>query len=88
MDALAEVRNEESRLQDAGLLWASLVLVARSSIACPTAPVPPTSPPVAPSATRGVSIDLYCDHCGQDRHVEAFSYRKKKARKRVPHVLY
>jgi hypothetical protein len=32
MDALAEVRNEETRLQDASLLWISSVLAARSSV--------------------------------------------------------
>jgi hypothetical protein len=40
MDAFAEVCNEETRLQDAGLLWVSSVLVAHSSGARPTAIVP------------------------------------------------
>jgi hypothetical protein len=64
MDALAEVHNEETRLQDAGLLWVSSVLVARSLVAHPLAPVPPVSPLVASSVTRGASTDLHCDHCG------------------------
>jgi hypothetical protein len=81
IDAFAEVRNEETRLQDAGLLRVSSVLATHSSVPCPTAPVPPVSPSVAPSAARGVSIGLYCDHCGRDGHVEAFYYMKKKAQK-------
>jgi hypothetical protein len=85
MDALAEVRNEEAHLQDVGLLWVSLVLAARSSVAYPAALVPPASPPVAPSAARGVSTSLHYDHCGQDGHVETFCYRKKKAQKAQAH---
>jgi hypothetical protein len=69
MDALVEVHNEETRLHDAGLLWVSLVLAARSLIARRAAPVPPASPSVAMSAARGASIGLHCDHCGQDGHV-------------------
>jgi glutaredoxin len=79
MDALAEVHNEETRLQDAGLLWVSSVLVARSSVAHPTAFMPTTSSSVVSFAARDASIDLYCDHCGRDGHVNAFCYRKKKA---------
>jgi hypothetical protein len=78
MDAPTEVHNEETHLQDADLLRASSVLAARSSIACPAAPMPPASPLVAPSAAHGVSTGLHCDHCGRDGHVEAFCYRKKK----------
>jgi hypothetical protein len=85
MDALAELRNEETCLHDAGLLQVSSVLAARSSVTHPTAPVPPTSPPVAPSATRGASTILHCDHCGQDGHVDVFCYRKKKAQKAQTH---
>jgi hypothetical protein len=81
MDALAEVRNEETRLQDAGFLLVSSVLAARSSVARPMALVPLASPLVVPSAARGVSTGLHCDHCGRDRHVDAFCYRKKKAQK-------
>jgi hypothetical protein len=84
MDALAEVRNEEVRLRDAGLLQSATVLVvcsstSRSSSARPTASVPLVSPPVVPAAARGKSGGLHCDHCGHDGHVEAFCYRKKKA---------
>jgi hypothetical protein len=69
MDALAEVRNEETHLCDAGLLQSSTVLDARSSVghsltARPTAPVPLASPPIVPSATRGESVGLHYDHCG------------------------
>jgi hypothetical protein len=83
MDALAEVRNEEVHLRDAGLLQAATVLAARSSAsryssARPTASVPLASPPVVPPTARG---GLHCDHCGHDGHVEVFCYRKKKAQK-------
>jgi hypothetical protein len=81
MDALAEIHNEEIRLQDAGLLRSSSILAARSSAARPVALVPLASPPVVPTAARGESVGLHCDHYGRDRHVEAFCYRKKKAQK-------
>jgi hypothetical protein len=84
MDALAQVRNEETRLQDVGLLRVSSVLVARSS-AARHAPVPLASPLVAPSVARGASTGLCCDQCGRDGHVEAFCYRKKKAQKAQAH---
>jgi hypothetical protein len=85
MDAPTKVRNVETHLQDAGLLRVSSVLAARSSIACLAAPVPSASHLVAPSATRGESTGLYCDHCGRDGHVEVFCYRKKKAQKAQAH---
>jgi hypothetical protein len=86
MDALAEVRNEETRLRDAGLLQSTTILVARSSTdrsssARPTALVPLASPPVVPLAACVESVGLHCDHCGRDGHVEALCYRKKKAQK-------
>jgi hypothetical protein len=81
MNALVEVRNEETHLQNASLLQVSSVLATRSSIARLATPMPPTSPPVAPSAARGVISGLHCDHCGRDGHVDAFCYRKKKAQK-------
>jgi hypothetical protein len=85
IDALAEVRNKETRLQDVGLLRVSSALIARSSVARPAATVLSVSPPVAPSAAHGASTGLHCDHCGWDRHVEAFCYRKKKAQKAQAH---
>jgi hypothetical protein len=86
MDTLVEVHNEETHLCDDGLLQFATVLVARSSVAYsssahPAAPLPLASPPVVPAATRGESVGIHCDHCGQDRHVEAFCYRKRKAQK-------
>jgi hypothetical protein len=81
MDALAEVHNEETRLQDTDLLQVSSVLVARSSVARPAAPVSSACPPVALSIARGASTGLHCDNCGRDGHVGAFCYRKKKAHK-------
>jgi hypothetical protein len=88
MDVLAEVRNEETCLQDAKLLRVSLVLAARSSVARPAAPVPPVSSPVAPSAARGVSTSLHCDHCGRDGHVEAFAIGRRKLRRLMLTVLH
>jgi hypothetical protein len=85
MYALAEVRNEETHLQDAGLLWVSSVLATRSSVARRATPVPSVSPPVGPSATRGASTGLHCDHCGRDGDVETFCYRKKKVQKDQSH---
>jgi hypothetical protein len=87
MNALAEVRNEEVHLHDAGLLQAATVLAARSSAsrsssARPTALVPLASPPIVPPAARGKSGGFHCAHCGRDGHVEAFYYRKKKAQAR------
>jgi hypothetical protein len=86
MDALAEVRNEEFRLREAGLLQSTTVLAAhspasRSSSSRPTALVPLASPLVVPPAARGKSGGLHCAHCGRDDYVEAFYYRKKKAQK-------
>jgi hypothetical protein len=82
IDVLAKVRNEETHLQDAGLLRVSSVLAARSSVARSAAPVPPASLSVAPSVVRGASTGLNCDHCDRDGHVKAFCYRKKKAQAR------
>jgi hypothetical protein len=64
MDALAEVRNKETHLWDAGLLRSSSVLATRSLVARPAAPVPLASTPVAPFDARGESVGLHCDHCG------------------------
>jgi hypothetical protein len=71
-------------LRDVGLLQSATVLAAHSSAshfssARPTASVSLASPPVVPPAARGESDGLHCAHCGRDRHVEAFCYRKKKA---------
>jgi hypothetical protein len=85
MDALAEVCNEETHLQDASLLQVSSVLAACSSVARPSAPMVPASPPIAPSATCGMSTGLHCDHYDRDVHVEAFCYMKKKAQKVQAH---
>jgi hypothetical protein len=86
MDVLAEVRNGEINLRDAGLLQSTTFLAARSSAgrsssAHPAAPVPLASPMIVPPAARGEIVGLHCDHCGRDGHVEAFCYRKKKAQK-------
>jgi hypothetical protein len=81
-DALAEVHNEKTRLQDARLLRVSSVMAGHSSVACHATPVPPDPPPVALSVAHGVSTSLHCDHYG---HVEAFCYKKKKAHKAQAH---
>jgi hypothetical protein len=86
MDALAEVRNEETHLRDAGLLQSATVLAGRSLAsrylsARPATPVQLASPPIIPPAARGESVGLHCDHCGRDGHVKPFFYRKKKAQK-------
>jgi hypothetical protein len=86
MDALTEVHNEEmTRLQDAGLLRVSSILATCSSVARPTALMPPTSLPIVLSASHGASTSLHYDHCSQDGHVETFLYRKKKAQKAQTH---
>jgi hypothetical protein len=86
MDDLAEIRNEEIHLRDAGLLQSATVLAAcsmagRSLSARPVAPVSLASPPVVPSIARGESVGIHYDHCGRDRHMEAFCYRKEKGQK-------
>jgi hypothetical protein len=85
MDAIAEVRNEETCLQDANLLLVSSVLGAHFSVVRSTTLVRSTSPPIALSAARGVSTDLYYDHCGRYGHVNVFCYRKKKAQEAQAH---
>jgi hypothetical protein len=72
MDALAEVHNKETHLQDVGLLRISLVLDARFLVARPATPVPPACSLVALSATRGASTSFHYDHCGQNGSVDAF----------------
>jgi hypothetical protein len=84
MDALTDIRNKEVHLYDVGLLQSSTVLAAcssasRSSSAHPAAPMPLASPSVVPPGARGERGGLHCDHCGRNRHVKAFCYRKKKA---------
>jgi hypothetical protein len=84
IDALAEVRNKEVRLRDAGLLQSATVLAAhssasRSSYAHPTASMPLAPPPIVPTAAHSENGGLHCAHCSHDGHVEAFCYRKKKA---------
>ncbi|WVZ93213.1 hypothetical protein U9M48_039211 [Paspalum notatum var. saurae] len=84
IDALTDVRNEETRLRFAGLLPSASALAARSSssrpaVAPPSLPSSATTP--SPSARGGGGGGLHCDYCGKDGHVEAFCYRKKKAQR-------
>uniref|UniRef100_A0A0A9DF52 Retrovirus-related Pol polyprotein from transposon TNT 1-94-like beta-barrel domain-containing protein n=1 Tax=Arundo donax TaxID=35708 RepID=A0A0A9DF52_ARUDO len=74
MDALAAIRNEETRLHTAGLLQSSSALAVRSP-----APPPTASSSVAPSSRAGGSDGLHCKYCDKDGQVEDFCYRKKKA---------
>ena len=82
MDALASVRNEETRLRVAGLLQSYSVLAARSSTPRHTATSPTVPSSVAPPSTPGGRGGLHCDYCDKDGHVEAYCYRKKKAQAR------
>ncbi|KAJ1268166.1 hypothetical protein BS78_07G116100 [Paspalum vaginatum] len=82
MEALADVRNEETRLRTAGLLPSASALAARSSPSRPLVPplsLPSSAPASFPSAREGGGGGLHCDYCGKDGHVEALCYRKKKA---------
>ena len=80
MDAVAAIRNEETRLHSAGLLPSATVLAARSSPSQPVVPLSSaTAPP--PSTRGGGGGGLHCDYCGKDGHVEAFCYRKKKVQR-------
>ena len=80
MEALAAVRNEELRLQNAGLLQSSSssVLVAWSS-SSPAVALPPMAPlPAALFSEVGGGGRLHCDYCGKQTHVEAYCLKKKK----------
>ncbi|WVZ48897.1 hypothetical protein U9M48_000291 [Paspalum notatum var. saurae] len=84
IDALTDVRNEETRLRSAGLLPSVSALAAHSApsrpaVAPPSLPSSATAP--SPSARGGGGGGLHCDYCGKDGHVEAFCYRKKKAQR-------
>ncbi|XP_062232511.1 uncharacterized protein LOC133929743 [Phragmites australis] len=77
MDALAAIRNEETRLRNAGLLQSPSALAVHSP------PPPPATPSsVAPSSRVGGSGGLHCKYCDKDGHVEDYCYRKKKAQGR------
>ncbi|WVZ64725.1 hypothetical protein U9M48_014202 [Paspalum notatum var. saurae] len=83
MDAVAAVRNEETRLRSAGLLPSVSALAARSAPSRPAVPSlsSPSSTPVPSPSARGGGGGLHCDYCGKDGHVEAFCYRKKKTQR-------
>ena len=78
MEALAAVRNEETRLRSAGLLQStsSSVLAARSGI-LGSPPKVPASAASGGSGTRN-SGGLHCKHCGRDGHDEDHCYKKKR----------
>ena len=79
MEALAAVRNEETRLCSAGLLQStsSSVLAARSGI-LGSSPKVPTSVAFGGSGTRS-SGSLHCNHCDRDGHDEDHCYKKRQA---------
>ncbi|WVZ93017.1 hypothetical protein U9M48_039040 [Paspalum notatum var. saurae] len=83
MDAVAAVRNEETRLRSAGLLPSVSALAARSAPSWPVVPPlsSPSSAPVPSPSVRGGGGGLHCDYYGKDGHVEVFCYRKKKAQR-------
>jgi hypothetical protein len=87
MDALAEVHNEETCLQDADLLPSSSVLAGCSSVAHPVAPAPLASASITPYTARGESVGLHCDHCGWNmwRH---FAIGRRKLRRLKLAVLH
>ncbi|CAD6238308.1 unnamed protein product [Miscanthus lutarioriparius] len=78
MEALAAVRNEETRLHSASLLQStsSSVLAARSGI-LGSPPKVPASAASGGSGTRN-SGGLHCKHCGRDGHDEDHCYKKKR----------
>ena len=78
MEALAAVRNEETRLRSAGLLQStsSSVLAARSGILGSPLKVP-ASAASGGSGTHN-SGGLHCNHCDRDGHDEDHCYKKKR----------
>ena len=86
MEALATVRNEELRLQHAGLLQSpsssSSVLAARSSSSTAVTPPPKAPLSAASSSEGGWGGRLHCGYCGKKTHVEAFCFKKKKDQSR------
>ncbi|KAM3255191.1 hypothetical protein ACQJBY_048528 [Aegilops geniculata] len=80
MEALSEIRAEETRLRGAGLLEVPSVLATRA----PTPPAAPTpsrssAPPLLPTPSGGSGRPRpHCDYCNNDGHLESQCYTKKK----------
>ena len=81
MEALSEIRAEETRLRGAGLLEVPSVLAARVLVMSPAAPTPSRSsaPPLLPTPTGGQGRSRpHCGYCKMDGHVESQCFQKKK----------
>ncbi|XP_044369706.1 uncharacterized protein [Triticum aestivum] len=81
MEALSEIRAEETRLRGAGLLEVPSVLATRSSSTPPAAPTPSRSsaPPLLPTPSGGSGRPRpHCDYCNNDGQIESQCYMKRK----------
>jgi hypothetical protein len=84
MEALAAVRNEETRLRSAGLIQlTSSSVLASSSVLTARSGILGSSPKVPASAASGgpgthSSSGLHCNHCHRDGHDEDHCYKKKR----------
>ncbi|KAI5001180.1 hypothetical protein ZWY2020_011139 [Hordeum vulgare] len=81
MEALSEIRAEETRLRGAGLLEVPSVLAARTFSTPPAAPTPSRSsaPPLLPTPSGGSGRPRpHCNYCNNDGHIESHCYTKKK----------
>nr|XP_045091098.1 uncharacterized protein LOC123497900 [Aegilops tauschii subsp. strangulata] len=81
MEALSEIRAEETRLRGAGLLEVPSVLATRASSTPPAAPTHSRSsaPPLLPTPSGGSGRPRpHCDYCNNDGHIESQCYTKRK----------
>ena len=81
MEALSEIRAEETRLRGAGLLEVPSVLATRASSTPPAAPPHSRSsaPPLLPTPSGGSGRPRpHCDYCNNDGHIESQCYTKRK----------
>ncbi|XP_040243151.2 uncharacterized protein [Aegilops tauschii subsp. strangulata] len=81
MEALSEIRAEETRLRGAGLLEVPSVLATRVSSTPPAAPPHSRSsaPPLLPTPSGGSGRPRsHCDYCKNDGHIESQCYTKRK----------
>ncbi|XP_037422916.1 uncharacterized protein LOC119287464 [Triticum dicoccoides] len=80
MEALSEIRAEETRLRGAGLLEVPSVLATQASSMPPAAPTPSRSsaPPLLPTPSGGSGRRPHCGYCNNDGHIESQCYTKRK----------
>nr|XP_045083205.1 uncharacterized protein LOC123493564 [Aegilops tauschii subsp. strangulata] len=81
MEALSEIRAEETRLRGAGLLEVPSVLATRVSSTPPAAPPHSRSSasPLLPTPSGGSGRPRsHCDYCNNDGHIESQCYTKRK----------